>query len=332
MGDVIEKERGFKNATMFPVTDDGIGLRGRARICKFFEDRLGLPLDREAVAIADAVSTQFPLQLARLREVFEQLRRLPGNRPPPAALVALEDALGRCYKLVRHTEPTVREVARLLDALNDGLAKLGVLAAELTPAAVDAVRKLDEVARFQLAQLFEIELGTPELEALRTRITDQLAAETPWRGTSGLADDAARVAAAYREARRALLAEHELTAEAARGRVKRRDGFATLTADQAHHELRPIAEARAATDEAAVSPGLPHLRDAFERALPLAEREANDRLDAILSAGDQPLVRKVPHQLGNREIASAAELERVLAELRARVAAELAAGHKVRLV
>ncbi len=330
--DVLEKERGFKAATYFPAGEDPVGLKGRARICKFFEDRLGLALDRENDAIADAVSTQFPAQMARLRDVFEQLRKLPGNRPAPAALVALEEALGRCYKLVRQTEPTVREVARQIDALNDGIDRLAVYAVELTPAAIDAVRRADDVARYQLAQLQRIGPTSPELAAARARIEEQLAGETPWRGIARIANDLSVVAEAYREARRAILVHQEAAAEAARGRVKRRDGFATLTADQSHHVLRPISEALIATDEDAVSPGLDQLRDAFERALPIAEREADERLDAILSEGTRQLLRKVPHNLGNREIGNADELERVLDELRERVNAELAAGHRVRLV
>ena len=330
--DVLDKERGFKAATIFPVTDDGIGMKGRARICKFFEARLGLSLDREANAIAEAVSGQFPLQMERLRGVFEQLRRLPGHRSPPEALIRLEEALQRCYKLVRHTDPTVREVARQLDALNDGIEKLGVYAAELTPAAVDAVCTADDVARYQLAQLVAIGHTSPELEAARARIEQQLASEAPWRGISRLADDLALVTEAYREVRHAMLAQQETAAEAARARVKLREGFALLTADQSHHVLRPITEARVVTDETAISPSLEQLRDRFERALPIAESEAIERLDKLRSDGKQPLVRKVTHQLANREIASLDELERVLAELRERVTAELTAGHKVRLV
>lgn len=330
--DVIDKERGFKAASIYPVGEDTVGLKGRARICKFFEDRLGLKLDRENDAIADAVSTQFPVQMARLREVFDQLRKLPGNRTAPAALVALEDALGRCYKLVRQTEPTVREVARQLDALNDGLGRLATYAAELTPAAIDAVRKADDVARYQLAQLQRIGQAGGELAPAAARIEAQLAAEAPWRGIAGIAGDLTAMVDAYRAARRALLAQQEAVADAARGRVKRRDGFATLTADQSHHVLRPIAEALVTTDDGAVSPALDQLRDAFERALPIAEREADDRLDAILSQGTQRMVRKVTHNLGNREIGSAEELDRVLSELRERVVLELAAGHRVRLV
>ncbi|MCA9678853.1 MAG: BREX system P-loop protein BrxC [Myxococcales bacterium] len=330
--DVLEKERGFKNATIFPVGDDAVDLRGRARICKMFEERLGLTLDRENDCIADAVSAQFPVQMARLRDVLEALRKLPGNRTVPQALVALEEALGRCYRLVRQTEPTVLEVLRKLDALNDGLVRLSIYVAELTPAAIDAVRKADDVARYQLDQLQRLGAVGDDLAAAGARIADQLAGETPWRDVAALSADLALVLDAYREARGRLLAHQAEATEAARQRLKRRDGFATLTADQSHHVLRPISEAPVLTDDVAVSPALDQLRDAFDRALPLAEQDANDRLDAILSEKPEQAIRKVQHSLANREIADVAELDRVLADLRARIVTELAAGAKVRLV
>jgi hypothetical protein len=330
--DVLEKERGFKNASIYPVGEDTVGLKGRARICKFFKDRLGVELDRENNAIAEAVSVHFPMQMARLREVFEQLRKLPGNRPPPDVLTALESALLGCYKLVRQTEPTVREALRQLDALTDGLGRLAIYAAELTTPALDAVRRADEVARYQLAQLLALGRASAEVVAAGARITDHLAGECPWRGIVSVGDDAARVVEAYREARRALLSAQQEATDAARQRVKRRDGFATLTADQSHHVLRPVVEALVTTDDTAISPALEQLRDGFERALPLAEQDANERLDAILSEGAQPVIRRLGHNLANREIRDVAELDRVLDELRERVTIELANGARVRLV
>ena len=44
------------------------------------------------------------------------------------------------------------------------------------------------------------------------------------------------------------------------------------------------------------------------------------------------MIRKVPRGLGNREVGSVEELDRVLADVRERVVAELAGGAKVRLV
>lgn len=330
--DILEKDRAFKAATIYPVGDDTVGAKGRARICKFFEQRLGVPLDRENDAIADAVSTHFPAQVARLREVFDKLRRLPGQRDVPERLVKLEEALASCYKLIRQTEPTVAEVARQLDTLNSGIEQLGILSAELTQPAVDAVRKADDVARYQLPQLTALGALPAELEPARDRLTTQLASDTPWRGISAIDGDLIAIVDAYREARRALLVQQEAAIEAARARIRLRDGYATLDRDKAAAVMRPFHNVLTLTDENAVSPALDQLRDAFDRALPIAEHDANDKLDAVLSEGTQPLRRKVMHGLSGREISSIEELDRALDEVRALVSVELAAGHKVRLV
>jgi len=330
--EVLEKERGFKSATIYPVGDDPVGLKGRARICKFFEDRLGIRLDRENDAIADRVSVEFPRQMARLREVFERLRRLPGNRPAPAALVALEAALDSCYRRIRQTEPTVQEVVRQLDVLTDGIGRLAIYAAELDDKSLDAVRRADDLARYQLAQLLRVGQASPELATAGERITAQLASECPWRGIDAITADLVAVADAYREARGAILTHQDAAIEAVRKAIKRRDGFATLTAERSHHVLRPIADAVIVTDANAISPTLEQLRDSFERAVALAERDAGDRLDALLSEGDRPVIRKVTHNLGSREISTVEDLDRALGELRERVLTELAGGAKVRLV
>ena len=330
--DVIEKDRGFKSATIYPVGDDAIGFNGRVRICKFFEERLGIKLDRENDAIADRVSTVFPQQMTKLREVFDQLRRMPGNRPAPDALIKLEGALDSCYRLVRQTEPTVQEVLRQLDVLSDGLARLGLYSAELTAFSVEAVRRTDDVARYQLAQLTRIGSASLEVSTAGESITKQLASETPWRNIAAIAPDLEVIQIAYREVRRELLASQAEASESSCKTIKRRDGFATLTADQSYHVLRPIKDAVIVTDEISIEPVLEQLRDGFDRSLATAERDAGDRLDALLSEGEQPVIRKVAANLAGREVSSVEELDRFLDEVRARVVAELAAGNRVRLV
>ena len=69
-----------------------------------------------------------------------------------------------------------------------------------------------------------------------------------------------------------------------------------------------------------------------ERTLAHAVRDAGDRLDALLSEGNAPIIRKLGHNLAGKEITTIEELDRALADLRERVVAELAAGAKVRLV
>jgi hypothetical protein len=330
--DVLEKERGFKAATIYPVGEDSIGAKGRARICKFFEQRLGFPVDRENDAIADAVAKHFPGQITKLREVFDKLRRIRDVSAFPEPLTKLEDALASCFRLVRQTEPTVAEVQRQLDVLTSGIEQLGIYAAELTQASVDAVRKLDDIARYQLAQLVAFNALPGTLEAARDRVEHQVASAAPWRGITALDRDLAAISDAYIDARRVLLGRQETELEAARARIRLRDGFALLDRDKAAHVMRAFQNALEPTAESAIAPALDQLRDAFERALPLAERDANDRLDAVLSEGSQPLRRKVIHNLSGREIGSAEELENALDEVRKLVTAELAQGHKVRLV
>jgi len=330
--DVLEKDRDFKAATFEPVGAGGIELRTRARICKFFEDKLGLKVDRENDAIANKMSEEFPRLTTRLREVFEAWRKLPGGRQPPEILVKLDEALTHCYGLLRETEAAVRAVERKLDVLNDGVPRLHAYASELTPAVIEQVRKADDVARYQLAQLEQLGEVSPALADTAARVRAQLEGEHPWRGIGGVDADLDALRAAYVDCRRAILGAQAEAAEAARQRIKARDGFATLPADKSHYVLRPISEALPTTDEAAVSPGLVELRDGFERALQRAVSDAGDRLDAVLSEGTRAPIRKVMIGLHDREIRDEAELERVLDELRQRVREQLQAGGRVRLV
>src|SRR6185295_19317434 len=115
------------------------------------------------------------------------------------------------------------------------------------------------------------------------------------------------VRTAYREARTRLLERQEQLVEQARGRVKAREGFSTLTADQAHRVLRPLNDAPTDTTAEAIAPPLESLKDPFLLALKRAEDEANERLDEILSEGERPLIVKVDLASRNREVATEEE-------------------------
>ncbi len=332
--DVFEKDRGFNRASFFPAGEGAINARDRNRICRLFDQRLGLKLDRENDAIADAVSQHFPAQAERLRVITTRLRQLPiegrGDELPPA-LAALEDALAACYKVVRQTEPTVQAVNRHFDALNDGLEQLAVYDAELTDEAGQSVRDTGDLVRHQLAQLEALGELDGDLTQSAERIRNQLQSEKPWRDLASIEPAMRSVREAYVTERARILNEQGDRAEAIRTGVRARNGFSMLTADQSHHVLRPIAEALPATTEDAIGPTLVALRDRAARELKEAEEEANERLDQVLSEGDKPLVRKVSLGLRNREVASLDELEAVFAEVRSRVAPELEQKRRVRL-
>ena len=330
--DLFDKDRGFRRANFFPAGQDDIGYQSRARICKFFKQHLGLDVNREDDAIADTVANQFPNQAQRLRGVLSQLNRLPGAKATPTALARLQDALEQSTRQVRQTRPTVQQVKRHLDALNDGIELVNLFEAELTEPAVVQVNAAANVRDHRATQLREVGALDSELEEACQRVEAHLAAERPWRDIATLDPDLAAIRDAYTAERERRLARQEQQAEQARGRVKSRDGFSTLTADQSHKVLRPMALALTDTTAEAVAPTLVALDSPFVLALHQAEETANELLDEILSAGQRPLIVKVDLSLHNREIATAAEVDTLLEEIRKRLLEQIAAGARVRIL
>jgi hypothetical protein len=335
-------DRDFRRATVYPAGADDIGPRTRAEICRFFEDRLGVRLDREDHLIADAVAQQFPLLARRLREVEERLARLPGRATSgleldegpqdEAVFFKLREALERCTHVVRQTKPAVTEVKRRLDTLRDGVQQLKVYEAELTDDAIRAVRYASDVLDYQVHQLRETGAETSEVAEAAKSVSEQLSRATPWRDIAAVEPDLEAIRSAFFVERKHLLAWQEQHAEQARVRVKSRSGFSTLTGDQSHKVLRPLAKAVSDTTPEAVAPSLLELRDRFTLALQRAEDEANDILDGLLSEGDKPMIQTLDLGLRNREVVSEADIEALVEEIRARLLEQLRAGTRVRLI
>lgn len=330
--ELFEKDKAFKRASFFLAEEDDVGPQARARICKFFEEHLKHPLDREDHAIADAVAQHFPALAQKLRTVELALAELPGQHATPSQLVKLQGALEACIRTCRQTRPTVQLVKRHLDTLRDGVQFLLRTDAELTEAAIAEVRRAQAVLDYQARQLAELGVSATNVEAAATRVAVHLASERPWREVSALEDDLQEILRAYTTERQRLLQRQEEAAEAARARVKLRSGFSTLTADQNHRVLRPLGTVLTATDVDAVAPSLSALKGPFDAAVVAAEEEANEVLDDIIAAQDEKLVVKVDLQLKNRELRTEAEVEAVVEEIRARLLERVKAGARVRLV
>jgi hypothetical protein len=330
--DLFDKDRAFRRTNVFPAGDDDIGVPARNRICKFFEKQLGHKMDREDHLIADAVAQQFPTIAKNLQGVHDKLNRLPGSPEGPEVFGKLGDALEHCIRTCRQTKPTVKLVKKYLDVLSDGVQLLQMYEAELTDEAIAAVREADEVLSFQVSQLREAEVLATNVEAAGTRIATQLRSERPWRDVGSLANDLEDVRHAYAAERRRLLEGQEQLVEQARGRVKAREGFSTLTGEQSHHVLRPLATVATDTTAEAVAPSLAALKDPFLLALRRAEDGANDALDEILSEGEKPMIRRVDLRLRNREVVTEEDVEALVGEVKQRLLEHVRAGARVRLV
>ena len=330
--DLFDKDRGFRRATIFPAGEDDIGFQARARICKFFEERLGHRMDREDHAIADAVAQHFPQLAQKLRGVQGQLNQLPGSPQGPAVFAKLSEGLEQCIRTCRQTKPTVKLVKKHLDTLRDGVQLLQLYDAELTQDAIRAVVTAHGVLSYQASQLKDFGIEATNVEASATRVAAQLEAERPWRDIGSLDQDLDDIRNCYLAERQRLLQWQEQQAEAARARVKARDGFSTLSGEQSHRVLRPFATAITDTTAEAIAPPLVSLKDPFALALRRAEDQANDLLDEILSEGERPLIARVDLRLRNREVATEADVEALVDEIKNRLLEHVRAGARVRLL
>lgn len=328
--DLFERDRDFRRTTIFPAGDDDIGFQARARICKFFEERLDHAMDREDHAIADAVAQHFPPLARDLRDVESRLNRLPYSAGMPARLVKLGEVLEKCVAQSRRTQPTVKLVKQHLDDLRDGVQMLQLYRAELTSEAAQAVIDAHNVLVYQAAQLAEAGIDG-SLDAAKAEIESQLQSERPWRDIKALTPVMEETKAIYITKRERLLERQEQLTEQARTRIKGREGFSTLTSDQAGRVLRPLNNVATDTTPEAVAPALYELKDPFALRLQRAEEDANQLLDDILSEGDQPLIARVDLKLHNRELTTTADVDALIDEIKRRLMEQIRAGVRVRL-
>ena len=207
--------------------------------------------------------------------------------------------------------------------------------AELSADVVRRVRAVADVCEHQAKQLVGAGHGIEAHTAQAVdALNEHLTRERPWRELADAQRHADIIKAAYVAERTRLLARQEEEASAARGRVKSRDGYVTLSNDQSHAVLRPILEARTDTTAEAVSPPLVALGDAFDARLQRAEDEAIEALDELRATKTVAPVTVVKFDLGlkNRELSTEQEVDVLLADLRERLLTQLKGGIRVRLL
>ncbi|WP_242370713.1 BREX system P-loop protein BrxC [Anaeromyxobacter sp. SG26] len=328
--DLLLGSRELRRAEILPARDAAVSPRDRVEICGFFERYLGVALERDNEPIAEAAFLHFPARRERLRQLEQLLSRLPDRPALPPALDKLAAALEACLRS-RHVEPTVVAVKKHLDSLRDGLEQLEVYRGELTEASLGELAAAARVRDFELAQL-EAAGGIDGLEEDARAVRAQLASERPWRGVAELTPAVTRLRDAYRAQRRAALAAQESEAEAARGRVKTRNGFEKLSQADASAVLRPIGEARFDTTAEAVAPSLAEMAALFPVQLGKAEDRAHHLLDEALARIDEAHVVAFDPRLRGREITNREQLRAVFDELEARIGPQLDKGLRIRIV
>ncbi len=327
---IFTRDRDFKRATFYVVTDEPVTQTDRNRICNVLERYLQVEIDRENGPIADAIHARFGAQRERLRQIERRFVRLPGTRPFPPKLERLAQALEQCRRS-RDVAPTVEAAKSNVDVLRDGFEALGRIESDFTDAVLDMLVQADSAVKEHVAQLEAVDAGADVADDAKT-LCDHLASERPWIDASSLGVSIDRVQDRYGSSRRDLLASHEKQAEATREKIKRRAGFERLGPDAAHDVLRPIAAALWDTTADAIAPRLDQLRDGFTQRLAGAEDVANERLDEALEGLDARPVVRVEVILRGREIETREELDALLREIEQRILEKLEKKQRVRLV
>lgn len=327
--DLFARDREFRRAELFPSGDEGLSPRDRIAIRKLFDGLLGIDLEPEDEAIADATFQAFPKQRERLRGLERLFNELPDRPELPPALQKLGRALEDCCRS-RLVEKTARAVHDNIDVLRDGFQQLGIIQADFNEETIDLLKRAAKSRDYELSQLRAIE-ELAGLEDDAKLVTDQLEHGRPWKGALDLEPAIDRIRARYVEVRSLLLNKQNTEADAARDRLKVQPGFSELDADAAHRVLRSILEITVDTTAEALFPTLVEIRDRFASRIHQAEQLAMDRLDEELSRQSESQIVKVETQIRGRVVADRRELRAVLQELEDRIGPLLDKGARVRI-
>lgn len=318
---LFTRDRDLRRAEILPKGDGGLTARDKVAICQFFSKSLGVDLDREEEAIADAAFNYFPNQIQRLQELEYRYSRLP-NRPEfPEKLDKLRTAIASCMRS-RQIENTVLAVKKHLDTLRDGIQELGISLTDLTDEAVAAVSRAVAVRDRQIAQLKQIG-KTTEIAAAIAAVEEQLVLDRPWRDIASLTPHLQAIEQHYQTVRLGLIERQEQQAQTIRQRLKQRQGFFKLSEDKADLVLGYVRKAAYDTTQDTFSPSLLELRDSAVLRLQEAEQEANLTLDNALSSVTDEQVIQLPLNLNGREVRTPEEVKALVTQLEERLLGQL---------
>jgi len=329
--DLFSRDREFKNAEIAPAGEQAIKPADRIKIRKFFEDCTRQEFENEPEALADAAFTHLHRFAKDHLELLERLQRLAPLKPPlPKALAELEATLSKCLQS-RQIESTLVAVKKHLDTLRDGIEQMGIYRGDLSEEAIAQVKRAQRILSVEFEQLQQLGLEAA-LEQAGQTLQEQLALTCPWRDIGSLRPVLEQIETRYRECRAELLEKQEQQIERILEQVKLREGFARLDADAVDSVLRLVREKRIATTAEAISPALIVLRDSVPQRLKEGAEQANQRLEEVLSEKFRVQVVSVKLGLHNRELASPADVEALLQELRERLLAQLKDNSRIRLL
>ncbi|MEE9383578.1 MAG: BREX system P-loop protein BrxC [Nannocystaceae bacterium] len=328
--DFFEKDRTFKQADIFPSGEQRIKPQDRAKIQELFATVFDRAIEPENEPIADAVGEVMPATATKLRNVEKALNKLPGCPDAPAIVHKLSKAIEDALRS-RQVEPRVLAVRKHLATLRDGVSLLNRYQAELTQDAIESVRNARAVIDGHYQQLVDQAVAGDALQAAQQAIALQLRSEHPWRDIGGVEHHVELIRKTYEDTRTALIAQQGVLAEAARERVKGICGYARLGDDDRAAVLRILDEVAIDTTPQALAPPLTQIVNGLAARLDEAREHARYKLDEIQAKKTGKVVVQVTIKAHDIEIATVADVESLLDEIRQRLMEQISKGQKVRL-
>ncbi len=322
VSDLFSKDREFKNAEIYPAGPPKITAKQRNQIAQLFDTVFSMTIEPEPETIADRLGPALREAREKLTEVERRLNRLPQRPKTPEVLLKLDRAFERCLRN-RGVEDRVLATSKHLDTLRDGVGRLNGYYENLDEEAIDAVTRAFKVSSQQLAQLFAVGGVTPQLQDCADRIAEQLKRPDPWMGIVAVDDALDAVVSAYQEAREQRLKQQEALAEEARQVVKSDDGFAFLNDEQRHRVLHPITRRLIETTPTQTDPPLSTLEAGVRQRFEDAREEALAELEKVRNEKTGEITVKVDLEIRGRVIASAADVDKLLDEIRQRLLSAL---------
>lgn len=319
----------FKQIDIQSNQDIDLLPRDKKSCSDFFEQDLGYPgVDVDSNSIYDAIFKYFPSIVESVYDLNNRLSKL--GLTPPEELINLHKALDHCRK-DKSVAGSVRTLKNNLPELKDGVRVYNEAKNYFTPEGEERILKFIELKNHEIAQLKEIEEDFSIQEDSR-KITDKLKSDKPWKDLSDLVDSFDTIKKAYLDIRQNIISKNQQEIETAYYQIQKRTGFETLSDNEKQQVKSTLEITLQSQDVESRYPSLLFIKNLGNQ-IERDKAKANDLVDAFLHKNQPAIeIRKISHNLNNKDITSEDDLKRMLTELENKCQSELKKGYSIRLI
>ncbi|TGK45910.1 BREX system P-loop protein BrxC [Leptospira bouyouniensis] len=303
--------------------------RDRKQCVDFFENDLEIPgINIESNSIFDGIFNHFPTISENVYDLNSRISKL--GLKPIDELSRLHKGLDQCRK-DKSVAGSVRTLKNFLPELKEGIQVYKEAKQYFTPDGEERLIKLIDLKTHEIHQLKELgeEFGFAEdIQTIETKLNS----DRPWKDLADLKPAMETIQKAYKEIRSQLIYKNREEVETAYYQIRGRKGYDQLTEKEAD-EIKSVLEASLQMqDTDSLYPSVLFIKNLGNQ-IESDKAKANDLLDEFLFKKEKPVeIRKVKHNLDNRDITNEEDLNLLLSDLKENCLTELRKGYSIRLV